>query len=164
MIYYSLIFSHLIYAIEVWGNAHSTLINRIFILQKRAVRAIVYKDMHDINYALPQSNPLFLKLSIMKIHNIFKLKLITFVYKCLYQIHPVNFYNWFIFSNRIHSHITRSSTQNNIFIPQIRTTNYGLKSIKYNGAKSWNTLNSNIKFSNDIATFTRLLKEYLVSH
>ena len=34
-IYYSLLYSHLVYAIQVWGSACSTEINKILVLQKR---------------------------------------------------------------------------------------------------------------------------------
>ena len=163
MIYFSLIYSHLTYAIEVWRNAHSTHINRIFTLQKRVVRAILYKDIRQSNFSLPSSNPLFIKLNILKFHDIYRLKLIMFAYKCLYRILPINFYDWFLFTNRIHNHNTRSNRNNNLFLPRISTTNYGLKSIKYNGAKIWNTLHDNIKRTNDYVTFKKLLKEYLLS-
>ena len=43
-IYYSLVYSHLIYAIEVWGAAFKTELNKLFVLQKRAVRLMTYKD------------------------------------------------------------------------------------------------------------------------
>ena len=33
-LYYALIYPHLIYAIEVWGSADQSIINRIFVLQK----------------------------------------------------------------------------------------------------------------------------------
>ena len=38
MLYYSLLFLHLNYAIEVWGSTHKIYLNRILILQKRVVR------------------------------------------------------------------------------------------------------------------------------
>ena len=39
-IYYSLLYSHLVYAIQVWGSACSSEINKILVLQKRALRII----------------------------------------------------------------------------------------------------------------------------
>ena len=32
-----------------------------------------------------------------------------------------------------------------IFIPSVRTTNYGLKQLKFNGPRIWNALPTNIK-------------------
>ena len=39
-IYYSLIYSHMIYAIQVWGSAGKTEIHKILVLQKRAIKLI----------------------------------------------------------------------------------------------------------------------------
>ena len=43
-IYYSLIYSHLIYGIEVWGSACVTSIHKILILQKKVARLITNND------------------------------------------------------------------------------------------------------------------------
>ena len=40
MLYYSLVYSHLTYAIETWGSVDNEILNRLFILQKRAVRIL----------------------------------------------------------------------------------------------------------------------------
>ena len=37
-VYYSLIYSHIVYAIQVWGPAGKTEIDKILVLQKRAIR------------------------------------------------------------------------------------------------------------------------------
>ena len=54
MIYYSLIYPHLLYGIPIWGNADDIHINPLLILQKKAVRLIMNKqrNIHTI-YKLP---------------------------------------------------------------------------------------------------------------
>ena len=42
--YYSLVYPHLTYAIEVWGSAGITILNRLLVLQKRIVRMSTYSD------------------------------------------------------------------------------------------------------------------------
>ena len=42
-VYYILIYSHIIYAIEAWGSACKTELDKIFILQKRAMRLMTYE-------------------------------------------------------------------------------------------------------------------------
>ena len=37
-VYYSLVYSHIVYAIEVWGSAVKTEMDKILILQKKAMR------------------------------------------------------------------------------------------------------------------------------
>ena len=39
-IYYSLLYSHLVYSIQVWGSACISEINKILVLQKRALRIV----------------------------------------------------------------------------------------------------------------------------
>ena len=43
-VYYSLLYPHLVCAIQVWGSACPSEMNKILILQKRAQRIISYKD------------------------------------------------------------------------------------------------------------------------
>ena len=48
MIYYSLIYPFLIYAIPVWGVAYKVHLNKIHILQKKVVRLILFEDGYPI--------------------------------------------------------------------------------------------------------------------
>ena len=103
MLYYSLIFSHLSYAIEIWGSAVNIHLNRLLILQKRAVRILSQLNMrvrHD-EYLLIPSDPLFFTMEILKIHDIFKLRIVKFIFNCLIKNIPSNFYFWFILTNTI---------------------------------------------------------------
>ena len=82
-LYYSLIYPHIIYGIEVWGSCNNSLLNRLITLQKRAVRVITFKDKRQTDYSFPASNPLFIKLKILKVYCIFKMYISRFVFKCL---------------------------------------------------------------------------------
>ena len=58
--YYSLIYSHIVYAIQVWGSANDTELDKILILQKKAVRMMLYKDQYpQLPGPLNPTNPLF---------------------------------------------------------------------------------------------------------
>ena len=129
MLYYSLVYPHLNYVTQVWGSADSIHLNRIFILQKRIVRMLTLDD-----YSFPSSNPLFFKLEILKIQDLFKVKINMFIYKCLNKNTPINFHNWFLYTTQIHNYNTRSGyidtnqliSTKNLFIPTARTSHYGL--------------------------------------
>ena len=41
-------------------------------------------------------------------------------------------------SSDINSHTTRSASEGCMFIPQIKTTNFGIKSLRYSAAVLWN--------------------------
>ena len=58
-IYYSLIYSHIVYAIQVWGSAGENELLKILKLQKKAVRMMTYKDRYPkLPSRLNPSNPL----------------------------------------------------------------------------------------------------------
>ena len=43
-IYYSLIYPHLVCAVQVWGSAGASEMNKILVLQKRALMIITFND------------------------------------------------------------------------------------------------------------------------
>ena len=152
-LYYSLIYPYLIYAIEVWGSADSTHMNHIFILQKRIVRMMNQLDKRQSDFAFPPADSLFISLGFLKVHDLFKLKIVSFIFKSLNKLNPTNFHSWFKLTTQIHSLNTKSKfidivnarTSNNLFIPIARTIHYGLKSVKVQGPKIWNTIPSVIR-------------------
>ena len=93
-VYYSLIYSHLVYGIEVWGSACKTELNKLLVLQKRAMMLMTYNDQYPvIPGPLSQSNPIFIKLELLKIEEIFKYYISKFIFKCLQQLTPINFHS-----------------------------------------------------------------------
>ena len=170
-LYYSLVYSHLTYAIEVWGTADDTYLNRLYILQKRIVRIITFTDKRQVDYTFLPTEPLFFKMKIHKIHDIFKLKLSKFVFNCLNYVNPINFHHWFKLTSVIHNHNTRSkfvSIDNSVltrtlFIPTARTSHYGLKLLKVLGPKIWNKLPSSLRIKGTINSFLKELKNILIN-
>ena len=61
-LYYSLIHCHMIYGLLAWGRARS--VNKIFLLQARAVRTICKQKYRG------HADPLFKKLNILKLNYI----------------------------------------------------------------------------------------------
>ena len=162
-LYYSLIFPHLIYGIESWGTSSTVSIKPLIILQKRAVRLITFKDKRQTDYSLPASNPIFNNLKILKFPDISMLYISRFVFRCLNKLSTEQFHTWFKTTSNTYTYNTRSGTQNNLYLPYARTTNYGQRSIKYHGPKIWNELPIHIKKIETYATFTSMLKHYLLS-
>ena len=70
-VYYSLIYSHIIYAIEVWGSTFKTELNKILILQKKMTFSDLYPDTPG---PLCPSDPIFSKLNMLKVSYIYKSK------------------------------------------------------------------------------------------
>ena len=92
-IYYSIIYSHIVYAIQVWGSAGKIKTDKILVLQKRTIRFISNKDkrlvMPDL---LASTNLMFFKLEILEVKDIFILQIPKFIYRCLNLHTPDNFH------------------------------------------------------------------------
>ena len=169
-IYYALIYSHLVYAIEVWGSACDVHITKILTLQKRAVRLITYKDQFPtIPGPLHPSNPLFLKLEFIKIKDIFTLQILKFIHKCINYNMIANFDHWFKLKKDVHTHLTKTNynktsqvSTNKLSIPFGRTTHYGLKQVKVNGPKIWNSLPLDLRIMESFLKFKSSIKNHLL--
>ena len=129
-IYYSLVYSHITYTIEVWGSAFKTEIHKVLVLQKRAIRLITRNENTTfIPGPLAPSNPIFRKIGTLKVFDIYKYQISKFIFKCLYRLGPINFQNWFVCNHDNHRYNTRSNVnidngtnQINIFVPYTRRT------------------------------------------
>ena len=169
-VYYSLVYSHIIYAIEAWGSAFKTELEKILVLQKRAMRLLTFNDAYPtVHGPLISSDPIFSKLETLKITDVYKYQVSKFIFKCI-NIAPIHFQNWFGMSHTLHGYHTRSNVNitdgtkiHNLFIPSARTTNYGLKQLKVNGPRIWNTLPNNIKNSSNLHAFLSKLKYHYIS-
>ena len=131
------------------------LIHPVFLLQKRVIRAITFE-----HFTSP-TTPLFSDLKILKLCDLFKLKLLSFVYDCVNKISPPCFHSFFDLVQSVHQHGTRKATNNDIFLTQKNTTQYGLRSVRYFGAKCWNDIPMDIKKSPSAISFRRKLKAFL---
>ena len=122
------------------------------------VRLITYNDTFPlIPGPLPAANPLFYKLELLKIKEIFIFMVCIFIYKCLNTLSSL-FEGWFIYSHNIDSELSTS----NLFVPLARTSNYGLKLMKVNGPKIWNTIPNDITSALSLLSFKKLIKKYLI--
>ena len=96
---------------------------------------MTFKDVFPATPSpLQSADPIFIKMNSMKVEDIYKYLVAKFVFKCLNQNTPVQFHNWYKLNHLIHGHLTRSNFNvndgvviNNLFVPAICTTNYGLK-------------------------------------
>ena len=96
-IYFSLVYSHIVYAIQVWGSASDTELEKILVLQKKATRMMTYKDYYpQIPGKRHPSDPVFKELNILKVHDVFKMQVVVFIFNCLNFNSPTNFWSWFI--------------------------------------------------------------------
>ena len=154
MLYNSIIVPHLNYCNIIWGNTFKSYLDKIYLLQKRAIRIVTKSEFYS------SSRPLFVKLQVLPIQELIKFHTLTFMYKfqtgLLPSIPNINF----VLNNDIHSHSTRQS--NNIHLPYVRST-LALNSFYAVGIKEWNCLKNDIKESLNLSCFKRLCKQLLIN-
>ena len=134
------------------------------------MRLVTYDQFPEVPGPLIAADPIFFKLGALKIDDVFKYQVCKFIYKCLYQLTPINFHNWFKLNTSIHDYNTRTNfnTSNNsstkkLFTPYARTTNYGLKQLTVNGPRIWNALPVHLTNEKSLLVFLRNVKIHLMS-
>ena len=92
------------------------------------------------------TNPIFIDLKILKFHDIVWLQTAIFMHDFHHSDLPVVFNQFFLFVNKRHGYNTRSASRLNCSLPHVRTS-YRKFSIKFVGAKVWNSLDEDLKIS-----------------
>lgn len=141
-LYYANFHSHLRYGIVNWGT--SVQANRVFILQKYAIRIIAGLDYRQ------SCRNAFKDLKILTVAGTYILEVCTYVYKNI---------SLFLANQQDHGYDTR--LRGFLVTNNFRTTFYQ-KSFYYTGCKFYNALNDEIKNSSNAHTFKSKLKEYLL--
>ena len=132
-IYFGIFSSILTYGCQIWGQIQNKHINRIIKLQDKAVRVINYAHFYE------SRNPLYVKSKILKFNDNIKLLNFLYVHDNIKGNLPTVLLDSFKPVHNIHNYNTRGAFQNLISLPKINTQVYGLKSVKYQSSKIWNT-------------------------
>jgi hypothetical protein len=131
MLYYSFLQPYFNYCILIWGNAADIHLNKLILLQKRAIRII-----SRVQY-LEHTTNLFSQLKILKLKDLYQQRCALFTYKLYSNQFPAPFTNDFAMTVLSHSHNTRARTLRYINIPTYRTT-LKQKTLKYQSSKLYN--------------------------
>jgi hypothetical protein len=101
-LYYTLIYPYLTYCNKVWSSTYVSSLNRILLLQKRAVRAITNSDYRA------HSTPLFLDLKVLDIYKLNTFHIAKFMFKYHHNLLPPFFLNLFFTSYHVHNYNPRA--------------------------------------------------------
>ena len=143
-VYYSLIHSYLNYNICCYSGTYNIHINRLLLLQKRAIRIISNTSFLD------HTDPLFYSNGILKVHDMYKLNVGLFMFD---RWHTGVY-------NRTHSYDTRS--RNDLLPSQARLT-ITQNSLSVIGPNIWNSIPQSIQNSMSRNSFKSQYKKYLLS-
>ena len=109
-IYNCLVVSYLRYGLIAWGQAGKTQLNKLLILQKRALRFMCFADRRD------HAIPLFLRAQTLPIHFLYYELLAGTMHDVSDGVIPSQLKDFFIPTGKIHTYITRSSVFKNFYI------------------------------------------------
>ena len=152
---YSIFSPILCYGSLTWGLSYDTYLGPLFLLQEKVLRSIVFQPFSS------PSTPIFFSLKILKLKDMIHQDILKFVYKFLNGLSP-HFLKYFQLSNTVHRHESCQAVRGDI-IQSIRNAFlYGLRSIKYFGAKLWNGTPTYINMSVSFSIFKSKMKEFLV--
>ena len=153
IIYLTLIYPHLNYCCAIWSAASRCQLNRLNILQKRAIRHITCSKARD------HTNDLFKSLHLLKLSDVINVSIATFTYRSLNGVLPDHFLNFFTHNSSIHNHNTRQST----FLHQGTIQTSSQQSFLRNRAiKLWNSLPRAVRDKPSIKSFRRNFSQYLI--
>ena len=152
-LYNTMILPYISYCNIIWGSCALYLLNRTFVLQRRAMRII--------NNVSPLSNTdlLYQKFKILSVADINKLQVAVFMYSYHLNLLPLSFKNLFNFNYAIDNHKTRISKS--LHLPLFKY-NLSRTTVKFTGAKHWNEMPNKIKNSKTLNQFRRVYKDYLL--
>ena len=90
------------YCTLLWANSHYSHLDKLRVLQKKAIRIISNTDY------LAHSSKLFLNLKLLKLDDIMQFQLGIFIHKLKYNKLPSVIPHMFVTNENIHSHNTRN--------------------------------------------------------
>jgi hypothetical protein len=142
-LYYSFIYPYLTYCVVVWGGAADVHVDRLLMLQKRAVRIITN------NSYLDHCNPLFHSTGMLKIKDLYNYLCSIYAFKNVDSFDRVE-----------HMYDTRNKYN---LVPEFQRLATTQRSLSFVGQKLLNELPLDIKNSNSLPIFKAKLRTQLLS-
>ena len=131
MLYNTLLYPYLVHCNTMWSAADKSILNKLMVLQKRAVRLCSGSTYRAA------ASPLFFRLNLLKLVDINNYQAAIFMYKVKYRVLPQSVLNYTAVNdtNRIHFTQTFSYFTRISFCTGIRS-----KSIAVHGPRLWDSI------------------------
>ena len=144
ILYYSLVYPYLLYAISIWGGTYPTHLQPLIIIQKRVIRLITNQNF------LAHSSPLFLKTKVLKLPDIYKLILAQIAFSS-------------DVINNFRSNHTHNTRNRNALQPAFQRLSVCQNSLNYNLPLIWNELPLEVKSEEKYSRFKMEVKRFFLS-
>ena len=152
-LYYTLVHPHFDYCNIIWAASTTTVVNKLFLLQKKAVRIITNSSW------LAHTAPLFKRLKLLTIFDINKLQTACFVFKSVNSDIPSYFVNMFVSNSNIHQYNTRQVDKLHLRFSRTKTRQ---NSVAIYGVKIWNDIPEYLRNLRTLNHFKRQYKKQLL--
>ena len=144
------------FGITLWGSSHISYVNKIFIMQKKAIRIIsgaTCKYNED-------TNDLFKNLKLIKLHDLYRIQVAKYMFSPQRGTRPTPLIKRITYNTEIHHHNTR-----NVQNPHIaqRRTNIASKNLRHKGPEIWYQLPEELRNTKILETFAYHLKKYIIN-
>ena len=156
-VYYSLIFPYINYGLMSWGNTYATKLKKLKSCQNKCIRKIFFIGNHE------DASAYYNLLGILKIDNVFKLKIAVFTFKIINMDEkvPTILSDIIVAASSRHSHYTRFVSNYNIIRPKVRT-NFGIQTFAFTSSKIWESIETSLKESYSILQFKKKYSQILL--
>ena len=154
--YFSIFEPHLRYGSTVWEQHSNHNLKDIANLQYKAILIINFKNRHTFLETLFKKTKLMTLNETIKSEN--RLLALHHINQCL----PLSLKYLLTNENDPQNYITWNSANLQLALPQEKTTNYGLYSIRYRTTKYWNSVQNslNLNFANNFVSPKKFLKAF----
>ena len=147
-LYYAFVYPHLLYSVEVYGNASKSALDKLCKLNNKILRILLHKKIDTPVYELYNS------INSVPIPFLHEISILKFIHKCMYHKHlvPVIFHSYYNESSLLHEHFTRRCTD--LHLSSVYT-NFGKRTSTFHGSVIWNKLPSSVKSTISIPLFNQ---------
>ena len=151
-----MIYPHLLYAVEMYGNAAYCNLNKLQVLQNKLLKIL---QMQGPRYP---TNKLYINYKTLKIRDFHEQRLMILTHKIIHHPEelPRIYQNYLKLHNTIHNYDTRCHV--NIYPHYIRTC-MGAKDFRFKSHRLWNSLSEELKLTDSTLQFTCKIKQHYFS-
>ena len=157
MIYFSFVYPHILYGIELYANTSKTALKSLIVLNNKILRVLQQQPYRT------HTAELYKRYNTLPIPELHVYQLLLLVHKFIHHRHrlPPAFTDYFLLNSSIHNYSTR--IKNDLHLHSLSST-MGKRSIKFKASQLWNQLPSELKQIQSHNTFKRDLKTYLLNN
>jgi hypothetical protein len=155
-IYNSFILTQLNYGLAIWGGATATVLKRVKLLQKKAIRLLTNAKFRD------HTEPRLRALGILKIEHLYKVQVSTLVHDSRLGIAPALLNNMFIRrADTVSTRHTQGKAEDVLVIKG--KTGSAKRSFPVRGSEIWNELPNELQTTEKKSKFKNMIKKHYLN-